>query len=216
MNKLILSLLFSFSLAFSAQSQSLVSIETSAGEIIVKLYDDTPIHKANFLKLVEQNFYDSLLFHRVIKDFMMQGGDPNSKNASRYKKLGSGGPGYSLEAEVEPQHIHKRGALAAARNPDNINPKRKSNGSQFYIVTGRKYPRRYMPRFEETRGKKYSEEELIAYETLGGAPHLDGLYTVFGEVMRGLDVVASVCNAPVNGADRPLKDVYILKIKVIR
>ena len=191
-------------------------METSAGEIIIKLYDDTPIHKANFLKLIEEGFYDSLLFHRVIKDFMMQGGDPNSKNASRYKKLGTGGPGYSLDAEIAPQYIHKKGALAAARNPDNINPKKASNGSQFYIVTGRKYPRKYMPRFEETRGKKYSEKELIAYETLGGVPHLDGLYTVFGEVMRGLDVVEKVCNAPVNGANRPLKDVYILNIKVIR
>ena len=189
-------------------------METSAGEIIIKLYDDTPLHKANFLKLIKEDFYDSLLFHRVIKDFMMQGGDPNSKNSSRYKKLGTGGPGYSIDAELAPQHIHKRGALAAARNPDNINPEKKSNGSQFYVVTGRKYPRKYMPRFEESRGKKYSEKEIIAYETLGGAPHLDGLYTVFGEVMRGLDVVAAVCNAPVNGANRPLKDVYILNIKV--
>ena len=191
-------------------------METSVGEVILKLYDDTPIHKANFLKLVNKGYYDSLLFHRVIKDFMMQGGDPNSRNASRYKKLGTGNPGYTLEAEIGPQHIHKRGALAAARNEDKINPKKKSNGSQFYIVTGRKYPRKYMPRFEEARGKKYSEKELIAYETIGGSPHLDGLYTVFGEVMRGLDIVEMVCNAPVNGASRPLKDIYILKIKVIR
>lgn len=147
---------------------------------------------------------------------MMQAGDPNSRNASRYKKLGGGGPGYTLEAEIAPQHIHKRGAMAAARNPENINPKRKSSGSQFYIVTGRKYPRKYMPRFEEKRGKKYSEKELIAYETIGGSPHLDGQYTVFGEVMRGLDIVEKVCNSPVNGANRPLKDVYILKIKVLR
>lgn len=216
MNKLIISVFFCLSFAISSQGQTLISMETSAGEIIIKLYDDTPIHKTNFLKLIEEGFYDSLLFHRVIKDFMMQGGDPNSKNASRYKKLGTGGPGYTMNAEITPQHIHQRGALAAARNPDNINPNKKSNGSQFYIVTGRKYPRKYLPRFEENRGKKYSEKELITYETLGGAPHLDGLYTVFGVVMRGLDVVEKVCNAPVNGANRPLKDVYILNIKVIR
>jgi cyclophilin family peptidyl-prolyl cis-trans isomerase len=216
LNKHLLVFLICLSLAFYSKGQTLVSMETSAGEVILKLYDDTPIHKANFLKLVNKGYYDSLLFHRVIKDFMMQGGDPNSRNASRYKKLGTGSPGYTLEAEIGPQHIHKRGALAAARNEDKINSKKKSNGSQFYIVTGRKYPRKYMPRFEETRGEKYSEKELIAYETIGGSPHLDGLYTVFGEVMRGLDIVEKVCNAPVNGASRPLKDVYILKIKVIR
>lgn len=147
---------------------------------------------------------------------MMQGGDPNSRNASRYKRLGGGGPGYTLEAELKPQHIHKKGALAAARLPDNENPSKRSSGSQFYIVMGRKYPRKYMPRFEEARGKKYNEQELIAYESLGGTPHLDGQYTVFGEVLKGLDVVERVCNAKTNSIDRPAVDVYILGITIIK
>lgn len=191
-------------------------MQTSKGEVIIKLYDETPKHKQNFIRLIEKGFYDSLLFHRVIKDFMIQGGDPLSKNASRYKRLGAGGPGYTLEAEIKPQFIHKKGALAAARQPNEENPKLRSSGSQFYIVTGRKYPRKYMGRFEEKRGTKYTEKELIAYETLGGAPHLDGQYTVFGEVMRGLDVIESICSAPTNNADRPSEDVYILTIKLIK
>jgi peptidyl-prolyl cis-trans isomerase B (cyclophilin B) len=191
-------------------------MKTSKGEVIIKLYSETPKHRSNFIRLIEQNFYDSLLFHRVIKDFMIQGGDPLSKNASRYKRLGLGGPGYTIEAEIKPQFIHKKGALAAARQPDEGNPKLKSSGSQFYIVMGRRYPRKYMSRFEEKRGSKYTEKELIAYETIGGAPHLDGQYTVFGEVMRGLDIVEAICSLPTNKANRPSEDVYILKMKVIK
>lgn len=191
-------------------------MQTSKGELIIKLYDETPIHKANFIKLVEKGYYDSLLFHRVINDFMIQGGDPRSKNASRYKQLGGGGPGYTLEAEINPKFIHKKGALAAARDPDDVNPKRRSVGSQFFIISGRKYPRKYMPRFEEGRGKKYTEEELIAYETLGGAPHLDGQYTIFGEVMKGLDIVDNIAAVKTNSVDRPLNDVYIIKMKLIK
>ena len=187
---------------------------TSKGEVIIKLYDETPKHKSNFIKLVQEKFYDSLLFHRVIKDFMIQGGDPMSKNASRYKRLGTGGPGYTLEAEITTKLIHKKGTLAAARNPDDINPKRKSSGSQFYIVEGRNYPRKYMAKFEEKRGEKYTEEQLIAYETLGGMPHLDGQYTVFGEVVKGLDIINAISVVKTNGADRPTEDIYILKMKL--
>lgn len=193
-----------------------MSIQTSEGEIIVLLYDNTPKHRSNFMRLVQEHFYDSTLFHRVIKDFMIQGGDPNSRNASRYKRLGTGGPGYTLPAEVKLENIHKKGALAAARNPDAENPQRKSSGSQFYIVHGTKYPRKYLPRFEETRGKKYTEKEIIAYESLGGAPHLDGLYTVFGEVIKGLNILDKIATQKTNGANRPSKDVYILTMKLIK
>ena len=191
-------------------------MNTSKGEIIIKLYDETPKHKANFIKLVKEDFYDSLLFHRVIANFMVQGGDPNSKNASRYTQLGNGGPGYTIDAEIEPQFIHKKGAIAAARIGDAQNPQRKSSGSQFYIVQGGKYPRKYMPRFEEKRGKKYTEEELIAYESLGGTPHLDGQYTVFGEVVKGLNIVDAIAAAKTNNADRPLEDIDVINMKLIK
>ena len=199
-----------------AYCQQLVSIVTSKGEIIVKLYDETPKHKSNFIRLVQEGFYDSTLFHRVIKDFMIQGGDPLSKNSSRYTRLGSGGPGYTLEAEIKPQFIHKKGALAAARLADDENPKRRSSGSQFYIVEGSKYPRKYLPRFEEKNKITYTEKDRIAYESLGGTPHLDGQYTVFGEVVKGLDIVDAISLVKTNRADRPMENIYILKTKLIK
>lgn len=191
-------------------------MQTSKGEILIKLYNDTPVHKLNFIKLIKRGFYDSLLFHRVMKDFMIQAGDPNSKGASRYKQLGGGGPGYDLTPEIKRKHIHKKGALAAARNPDDINPGKKSNGSQFYIVEGAKYPRKYISKFEEKNGLKYTEKEKITYESLGGSPHLDGEYTVFGEVVRGLDVLEKISLVKTNRSNRPSPDVYILKMKLIK
>ena len=197
-------------------AQQKVAIKTSKGEIIVLLYEDTPIHQENFIKLVQQKFYDSLLFHRVIKDFMIQAGDPNSRPPRKTNSLGSGGPGYTIQAELGRGHIHKKGALAAARQGDNVNPTKRSSGSQFYIVQGRKTPRKYMSRFEESRGKTYSEEELEIYETIGGTPHLDGQYTVFGEVLKGLDVVDSIANTPTQTGDRPQEDIYIISMNLIK
>lgn len=201
---------------FCLNAQQKVAIKTSKGEIIVLLYEDTPIHQENFIKLIQQKYYDSLLFHRVIKDFMIQTGDPNSRPPRKTNSLGSGGPGYTLEAELGNGHIHKKGALAAARQGDDVNPTKRSSGSQFYIVQGRKTHRKYMDRFEETRGVAYSEEELKIYETVGGTPHLDGQYTVFGEVLKGLEVVDKIATTPTQAGDRPQEDVYIISMKLIK
>lgn len=185
------------------------------GTLVVKLYDETPIHRDNFIKLVKDGFYDSTLFHRVIADFMIQGGDPQSKNAKANRLVGRGGPGYTLEAEIHPQFIHKKGALAAARQPDNTNPNRRSSGSQFYIVEGRPYPQQYLNRFEETRGEAYTQEQKKVYEEKGGTPHLDGQYSIFGEVVSGLSVVDEIAASNTNDQDRPLKDVRIITMKLI-
>lgn len=197
-------------------AQQKVSIKTTKGEIIVLLYEDTPEHRENFVKLVQQQFYDSVLFHRVIKDFMIQAGDPKSKPPRKTTSLGSGGPGYTIQAELKTDHIHKKGALAAARQGDNLNPTKRSSGSQFYIVEGRKTPRKYMSRFEESRGKPYTEEELVIYETIGGTPHLDGQYTVFGEVIKGIKVVDEIANTPTMPSDLPQEDIYIINMKLIK
>lgn len=199
----------------SLHSQQKVLIQTSAGDIVVQLYDATPEHKANFIKLVKKGFYDSTLFHRVIKDFMIQGGDPLSHPSKGSSILGNGGPGYTLPAEIDNQFIHKKGALAAARQGDQMNPQRRSSGSQFYIVEGRKFPAKYMDRFAETRGEAYTEEQLKIYENLGGTPHLDGQYTVFGEVVSGLGIVDRVSEMETNPNDRPKEDVYVVKMKLL-
>lgn len=191
-------------------------METTKGEMVILLYEETPIHRENFIKLVKKDFYDSLLFHRVIKDFMIQTGDPQSKPSSGAAKLGAGGPGYTLEAELEPNFIHKKGVLAAARQGDRVNPNKKSSGSQFYIVQGRKYPAKYLSNFEEKRGKPYTEEEKETYETIGGAPHLDGAYTVFGEVISGMGVIDEIANAKTGEADRPIADIYIINMKLLK
>jgi cyclophilin family peptidyl-prolyl cis-trans isomerase len=142
-------------------------METSLGNIDFILYDETPKHKSNFMRLVSEGYYNGLLFHRVIPKFMIQGGDPESKNATSTKRLGGGGPGYTLPAEINSKFIHKKGALCAARLGDQENPKKRSSGSQFYFVQGSIYPKKYLPRFEEKSGLKYSEQQMIAYETLG-------------------------------------------------
>ncbi len=216
MNKQIFFGLVSIFLATICVSQTRVELFTNKGKIVVQLYEETPIHRDNFIKLVNKNFYDSLMFHRVIKDFMIQVGDPNAKVTSNNSNFGGGGPGYTLEAELAPNFIHKKGVLAAARLGDDLNPTRRSSGSQFYIVQGRTYPRKYMERFEEKRGKNYSEEELKAYETIGGAPHLDGQYTVFGEVIEGMNIVETIAEMPTSPADRPLENVYIIKMKIVK
>ena len=194
-----------------------VLIETTKGNMTVMLYDDTPLHRDNFVKLAESGFYNDLLFHRVINNFMIQGGDPMSKNAAPNVRLGNGGPGYTIPAEiVYPTHFHKKGALAAARTGDNVNPKRESSGSQFYIVQGQKYTDMKLDQFEKALGKTFTNKERDAYATIGGTPHLDNQYTVFGEVVEGLGVVDKIAAVETAPGDRPVEDVKIIKMTVIK
>lgn len=185
-----------------------VRIITDYGTMLVKLYDETPQHRDNFLKLVEEGFYDSLLFHRVIEGFMIQGGDPNSKNAAPERALGNGGLDYLIPAEFHPDRYHKKGALAAARQSDQVNPEKKSSACQFYIVQGKKSPPNILESLATRRGGgfSYSEEAINDYSTIGGAPHLDGAYTVFGEVVEGLEVIDKIAAVEVRGS-RPVDDV---------
>lgn len=197
-----------------------VKIETKLGDIIVRLYDATPIHRDNFVKLVKEGFYDGTLFHRVIKDFMIQGGDPDSKGAPADKELGEGDPGYTLEAEIRSGLYHKRGALAAAREGDDTNPEYRSSGSQFYIVWGRTFTPRQIDYLDEklkmnrpeAGGLNATQRQIYAAQ--GGTPHLDGAYTVFGEVEEGLNVVEKIQALPTNDSDRPLEDISV-KLTVI-
>ena len=240
-----------------------VKIQTTLGDIVVRLYDETPIHRDNFMKLVKEGYYDGTLFHRVIKDFMIQGGGPNSKGAPAGMPLGVGGPDYTLEAEIKDGLFHKRGALAAARQGDQVNPERRSSGSQFYIVWGQVYnegqlrqfsQQMKMQRMQDVFNKLASEhrdeimqmrrernraglqelqdklaaeaeskvsgfsglteEQKKVYSTLGGTPHLDGQYTVFGEVEEGLDIVEMIQNSTTGQGDRPVDDIE-MKITVI-
>lgn len=241
-----------------------VVITTNFGDIVIKLYDETPLHRDNFIKLANEGYYDDLLFHRVIKDFMIQGGDPESKNAPSGKQLGAGGPAYQIPAEIVKGKIHKKGALAAARQGDNANPERKSSGSQFYIVQGQVYDEQTIQKFEEQQKYKavrteamklYNEqmpliqrlqqenktdslnslrveiqekaeqnvnnndfeflkEQRDAYTTIGGTPHLDGAYTVFGEVIEGLDIIDLIAKVKTAPGDRPIEDIK-MKVKVI-
>ncbi len=195
-----------------APLRPLVQVRTTAGTMVVALYNETSVHRDNFLKLVRERAYDSLLFHRVIPGFMVQGGDPESRLATPGAPLGSGGPGYTLPAEVVPGLIHRRGALAAARQSDEVNPDRRSSGSQFYIVHGRTYASDELDQVAARNARygapvNYTEEQRRAYATEGGAPHLDGSYTVFGEVVEGFEVLDAIANAPCDGRDRPLADI---------
>ena len=244
---------------------SKVKITTSLGNITVRLYDETPLHRDNFLKLAKEGFYNGTLFHRVIRDFMIQGGDPDSANAPAGKRLGVGGPDYTLESEIHPALFHKRGALAAARQGDEVNPERRSSGSQFYIVWGQTYNdgqlrqmgkqlemQRLQSIFQtlaadhraeilqlrrdrnrtglqelqdrlvaeaETKAKilgpVLTEAQMEAYSSVGGTPHLDGQYTVFGEVVEGLDIVDSIQQVETLSGDRPKADVVVVKATVL-
>lgn len=186
--------------------ERMVLISTQYGDIKVKLYNETPQHRDNFVKLAQEGFYDGTLFHRIIKEFMIQGGDPNSKNAQASTMLGNGGPGYTIPAEILPNFIHKKGALSAARLGDQGNPKRESSGSQFYVVQGKKWTDDELNMFAQ-RGSKLTPEQKEIYKTIGGTPHLDGAYTVFGEVVEGLDVIDKIAAVPTGQADRPIEDV---------
>ncbi len=248
----------------TVSKDAIVEITTSLGPIKILLYGDTPLHKQNFLKLAKDGFYDGVLFHRVIKDFMVQTGDPESKGALPEKQLGSGDPGYTIPAEiVYPKHYHKYGALAAARTGDQVNPERRSSGSQFYIVTGQKYSESMIKQMErrmaddakqqewrklmkENAGKirelqlandtaqleslrlqlidgleknfkapEMTEEMKKDYIEKGGTPHLDNQYTVFGEVLEGMDTVEKIQNVETSKGDRPKEDVKILSMQVI-
>ena len=197
-----------------------VLLQTNYGDIIVRLYDSTPLHRDNFLKLVKTGYYDSILFHRVIQNFMIQGGDPNSKQAKPGEPLGNGGPGYTIPAEFRPTIFHKKGVIAAARMGDNVNPEKASSGSQFYIVQGRMFTDAGLDSVETFRLKrKIPPEQREVYKTIGGVPHLDQAYTVFGEVVKGLDVVDKIATVQTSKAadrDRPLEDVKIIKAKLIK
>ncbi len=195
--------------------QCLVLLETDYGDMIIELFDATPKHQDNFIKLVEQGFFDSLLFHRVINGFMIQGGDPNSKGAKPGQPLGSGGPGYTVPAEFVDSLVHIKGMLAAARTGDNVNPKKNSSGSQFYIVQGRKLSATDLDRTEAMKGFRYTTEQREAYMSLGGTPQLDREYTVFGRVIEGLEVIDAIAQQPTGQYDRPREDIR-MKMTVIR
>lgn len=199
-----------------------VMISTNKGDIVVKLYNETPIHRDNFLKLAETGALDSTLFHRVIKDFMIQGGDPDSRGAAPGVMLGEGEVGEPLPAEFRyPQLFHKRGVLAAAREGDSVNPERKSSSSQFYIVWGRVFETDSLldARYEQTKRlgtAPIADEVRETYRTIGGTPHLDGIYTVFGEVVSGLDVVDIIQNVETDDNDRPIEDVVVKSITIVK
>ena len=189
-------------------------ITTKFGTMTGVLYNETPIHRDNFIKLVGEEFYDGLLFHRVISGFMIQGGDPASKGAAADAELGDGGPGYTLKAEINPDFIHKKGALAAARTPDYVNPERESSGSQFYIVQGSPVTQETLDN-SAAQGKPYTETQMAIYKKLGGTPFLDRDYTVFGEIIDGFDVIDSIASVPKNPQDRPLDNI-VMKVELIK
>ena len=195
-----------------------VLLLTNFGDIVLRLSDSTPLHRDNFLKLVKKGYYDSVLFHRVIYNFMIQAGDPNSKHAKPGQLLGGGGPGYRIPAEFRTTLFHKKGVIAAAR--DN-NPEKASSGSQFYIVQGKIFSDAGLDSVEIFRlnGRKIPVEQREVYKTIGGTPHLDQSYTVFGEVVKGMDVVDKIAGTPTSKSpdtDRPLEDVRIVKAKLIK
>jgi len=191
-----------------------VLIETTMGEITILLYSETPLHRDNFLKLIREGYYDNQIFHRVIKNFMIQGGDPNSKNAKKGLMLGTGGPGYSLPAEFNPKFYHKKGALAAARKSDSVNPERSSSGSQFYIVQGTLFTVSQLnSMIKQGIHSVFTAQQIRDYTSIGGSPHLDGAYTVFGEIVKGFDTLDKIADVAVDEYDRPLQDIhYTMKI----
>lgn len=200
----------------NTQEMTKVLLKTTLGDITIALYDDTPAHRDNFHKLVNDKFYDGVLFHRIIKGFMIQGGDPDSKTAKPGQRLGSGDVGYTIPAEFVPAHFHKRGAVCAARMGDNVNPQKASSGCQFYIVDGTVYDNDKLNMIAQRTGKTFSPEQVQAYTTIGGAPFLDGDYTVFGEVINGMEVVDKIASQQKDGADRPLEDIKIISATMLR
>ena len=214
-------ILFTLGLSLSAvhaqddASRPRVKMSTSLGDIVVELYNETPQHRDNFLKLAGEGFYDGAPFHPGISGFMAQGGDPQSKDAAPGMRLGTGGPGYTVEAEIDPAFIHVKGALAAARQGDQVNPNRRSSGSQFYIVQGRDVSPQMLQNLVNSKRNSsdqpfsYTPAQIAAYQELGGTPHLDMQYTVFGRVIEGLEVVDAICAVQTNRSNRPNEDVEV-------
>lgn len=202
-------------LSLLAQERVKALIKTSCGEMIVELYNETPRHRDNFINLVKEGFYDETLFHRVIPDFMIQGGDPDSRGANPGVQLGNGGPGYTIPAEFAEGFYHKKGVLAAARLGDAVNPKKASSGSQFYLVQGQVFSEEKLRSFGLRSGKQYTSEQIKIYSTIGGTPHLDGAYTVFGEVVDGLEIIENIANQKRDENNRPVKDVG-MSIRILK
>ena len=201
-------------LIFSCKpKEELILIETEYGNMKIALYDSTPQHKENFMKLAKEGYYDGTLFHRVIQGFMIQGGDPDSKGAPAGQPLGAGGPGYTLEAEIGAYHF--KGAVAAARRGGPGNPEKRSSGSQFYIVQGKPVSEGQLTSMSKMKGFEYTAEDIAKYGEMGGAPFLDGDYTVFGEVVEGMDVIDKIAKVQTSSSDRPAKDVS-MKVKVVK
>lgn len=203
----------------SCKSEPVVKIETTMGDVRVKLYNDTPIHRDNFLKLVDEHFYDGILFHRVINNFMDQFGDPDSKTAEPGAPLGESDAGYTLPAEIRPNHIHKRGAMNAARQGNEVNPDRESSGSQFCLFMGRQFESDAQldsvvagvnNSWRKDCPLTLTNKQRKIYRTIGGSPHLDGEYTVFGEIIEGQEVVDAIAGVPTDSLDRPIDDVKII------
>jgi len=201
---------------FEAPEACLLEMETTMGTMTIQLYDDTPKHRDNFIKLAEEGFYDGLIYHRVINGFMIQGGDPKSKNPKPNASYGSGGPGYTIPAEFNEKHVHTKGALAAARTGGAGNPKKKSSGSQFYIVDGKPISEAQLNQLEMQKGIKYTDEQRAAYTEQGGTPFLDMEYTVYGKVVKGLDVIDAIAGVKTSKSDRPKEDVIIKSVRVIK
>ena len=197
-----------------------VELVTSKGTIIIRLSDSTPLHRDNFIRLVQKKYFDSILFHRVINQFMIQAGDPDSKRAKAGAELGNGGPGYTVPAEFRASLFHKKGMIAAARTGDDVNPMKASSGSQFYLVQGKVFTEAGLDSVENMRlRRKLPAAHREVYKTLGGTPHLDQNYTVFGEVISGLNVVDSIAVVPTSGrmgGDRPLADVRIIRARLVK
>lgn len=201
-------------MSFSCQPKAeTYTIETNLGNIKVKLYDKTPLHKENFEKLVSEHLYDSVMFHRIIPEFMIQSGNIATKTATvDDKPTEKKDPDYTIQAEFVPEYIHKKGALAAARIGDHVNPEKRSSSSQFYIVHGKTFTTDQLQDMEDFGGKSWTEEQKEIYKTVGGAPFLDKEYTVFGEVVEGLDIVDKIASVPTAAGDWPQVDVRIIRI----
>ncbi len=199
-----------FIIACGGEQNRKVQIQTEYGNMTVELFNTTPLHRDNFVKLVKEGFYDDLLFHRVMNNFMIQGGDPDSRGAEPGRGLGSGGPGYRIKAEIGEKHF--KGRLSAARTPDGVNPERESSGSQFFVVDGNITNENMLNQTAAKEGFTYTEQEKEIYRTVGGAAFLDGQYTVFGQVVEGLDVIDKIAVVQTDSRDRPVQDV---KMKIV-
>jgi len=209
--------------SFDIPSPQTVVINTSYGDITIRLYDKTPLHRDNFLKLTAEGYFDNTLFHRVIQNFVIQGGDPDSKTAKPGQMLGDGGPAYTIPFEYVPEYFHKRGAVGMGRENDDINPSMASAGSQFYIVQGKKFTdagldtvyKKVMRHHKQVTSWTLTKRQRKAYKKDGGIPHLDGFYTVFGEVVKGMEVVDKIAAVQKDSNDRPLKDLP-MKIHILK